>query len=111
MATNTNSTPSIIGGYMKPVYTPNPYTAAQLAGINYGGVSVPQWMINAYANRIGQMGGNANSPLPFQLNQSGFPALYSNGLPQAQQPQSQQAQMPTNTFLNRIGGGKTAPAK
>ena len=104
----SNTAPVVNGGYMKPVYTPNPYTAAQLQGMNYGGVSVPQWMLNAYANKIGQMGGNANAPLPFQVNQSGFPSLYSNGMPQAQQPQPTS---PTNTFLNRIGGGKSAPAK
>jgi hypothetical protein len=54
----------------RPIFTPNTTTQAQLAGM--GGGATPQWMYNAYSNKIGNMGGNANQP-PFQITQSGFP--------------------------------------
>lgn len=53
-------------------FTPNAVTESQLAGM--GGGAAPQWMMDAYTNKIGQMGGNANLP-PFAVTQSGFPGM------------------------------------
>jgi hypothetical protein len=53
-------------------FTPNAITQAQLQGSSNG--MTPQWMMDAYTNKIGQMGGNANLP-PFAVTQSGFPGM------------------------------------
>lgn len=59
-------------------FTPNAYTQSQLSGM--GGGAVPQWMMNMYSNKIGQMGGNANNP-PFGVTQSGFPGVGGKSAP------------------------------
>jgi hypothetical protein len=60
-------------------FTPNQFTSAQLAGMG----AAPQWMMDAYTNKIGKMGGNANLP-PFAVTQSGFPGQAGKpGLPSA----------------------------
>lgn len=64
--------------YGRAAFTPNAYTAAQLQGM--GGGVVPQWMMNMYSNKIGQMGGNANNP-PFSVTQSGFPGVGGKSAP------------------------------
>jgi hypothetical protein len=51
-------------------FTPNQFTQAQLAGMG----AAPQWMMDAYTNKIQSMGGNANLP-PFAVTQSGFPGM------------------------------------
>jgi hypothetical protein len=51
-------------------FTPNQFTQQQLAGMG----AAPQWMMDAYTNKIGKMGGNANLP-PFAVTQSGFPGM------------------------------------
>lgn len=58
--------------YTRPTFTPNAYTQAQLAGMGKG--VTPQWMMDAYTQKIGRMGGNANLP-PFGVTQSGFPGI------------------------------------
>lgn len=53
-----------------PYSTPfqqNPFLSQQLN--SFGGV--PSWMMQAYAKKIGQMGGNANNP-PFPITPGGF---------------------------------------
>lgn len=62
--------PQVMPSYARPQFTQNAFTQAQLAGM--GGGATPQWMYDAYSNKIGNMGGNANQP-PFQITQSGFP--------------------------------------
>jgi hypothetical protein len=54
-------------------FTPNAITQAQLQGASNG--MAPQWMMDAYTKKIGQMGGNANPALPFTVTQSGFPGV------------------------------------
>lgn len=72
-------------------YTPNQYTAAQLAetvsgsgaGAS-GGDTIPRWMQQAYANRMAYMGGSANGPLPYRLTDSsyrGMPASTNQSVP------------------------------
>jgi hypothetical protein len=56
--------------YQRQPFTPNEATQQQLAGMG----AAPQWMMDAYTNKIGQMGGNANLP-PFAVTQSGFPGV------------------------------------
>jgi hypothetical protein len=56
----------------RPQFTPNAATQAQLAGMN--NMQTPQWMMDAYSNKIGKMGGNANLP-PFAVTPSGFPGV------------------------------------
>jgi hypothetical protein len=51
-------------------FTPNQFTQQQLAGMG----AAPQWMMDAYTNKIQSMGGNANLP-PFAVTQSGFPGM------------------------------------
>lgn len=69
---------SISPTYTSSGYSPNQFTARQLAGFN-GGIgnggtySTPQWMMDAYTRKIGSMGGNANPPIPFNVTPSGFP--------------------------------------
>ena len=66
----TGVTPSSPRGLPSPYSTPfqqNPFLAQQVG--NFGGV--PQWMMQAYAQKIGQMGGNANNP-PFPVTPGGF---------------------------------------
>lgn len=58
--------------YSRESFTPNAFTQQQLAGMGAG--STPQWMMDAYTNKIQGMGGNANLP-PFGITQSGFPGL------------------------------------
>jgi hypothetical protein len=58
--------------YKLQPFTPNAITQAQLQGASNG--MAPQWMLNAYSNKIGRMGGNANLP-PFAVTQSGFPGM------------------------------------
>jgi hypothetical protein len=73
----------IIPNLVRPVFTPNQYTQSQLGEIQQqqqmtsgaNNMSTPQWMMDAYINKIGSMGGNANAPIPFQVNQSGFPGM------------------------------------
>ena len=55
-------------------YTPNAANNAQLSAFG-NGISAPQWMHDAYAAKIASMGGNANPPVPYQINQSGFPGI------------------------------------
>jgi hypothetical protein len=55
-------------------YTPNQDNMAQLNAFG-NGISAPQWMHDAYVNKIGSMGGNANPPVPYQINQSGYPGV------------------------------------
>ena len=55
-------------------YTPNAANNAQLSAFG-NGISAPQWMHDAYAAKIASMGGNANPPVPYQINQSGFPGV------------------------------------
>jgi hypothetical protein len=61
------------------------------------GGSAPQWMMDAYARKIGGMGGNAALP-PFGVNQSGFPQMGG----QQPMPQAQTQVMPGR-------GGKPGP--
>lgn len=63
---------SVMPTYGKPQFTPNAFTQAQLAGMGQG--ATPQWMMDAYTQKIGSMGGNANQP-PFSVTQSGFPGM------------------------------------
>jgi hypothetical protein len=65
---NTSQAASTTG--QRQPFTPNAYTEAQLSGFN----STPQWMLDAYTNKIQSMGGNANLP-PFAVTQSGFPGM------------------------------------
>jgi hypothetical protein len=81
-------------------FTPNATTQQQLSGM--GNMQTPQWMMDAYAQKIGQMGGNANLP-PFGVTQSGFPGMASLSPVQPSAPQ-QPAQPRTVT-----PAGKTAP--
>lgn len=58
-------------------YTPNQFTARQLADLQSGslgggGNSIPLWMHNAFANKMGRMGAPANGPLPYQITGSSF---------------------------------------
>lgn len=62
----------------RPQFNPNQFTQSQLAGM--GGGNTPQWMMDAYTNKIGQMGGNANQP-PFGVTQSGFPGAGGKSTP------------------------------
>jgi hypothetical protein len=55
-------------------YTPNAANNAQLSAFG-NGISAPQWMHDAYAAKIASMGGNANPPVPYQINQSGYPGV------------------------------------
>jgi hypothetical protein len=66
---NTSQAASTTG--QRQPFTPNAYTEAQLSGLN----STPQWMMDAYTKKIGQMGGNANPAIPFAVTQSGFPGV------------------------------------
>lgn len=59
--------------YQRPQFTPNAFTQGQLAGMGSG--ATPQWMMDAYTKKIGNMGGNANAPVPFNVTQSGFPGM------------------------------------
>ena len=102
----TVPSPVVNPAVMRPTYTPNQATAAQLAG-NGGGYNLPQWMFDNYARKIGQMGGNANAPLPFGLTQSGFPYLMQNqGMAQnpVQATGGMSPQM-TNATLGMLNGG------
>jgi hypothetical protein len=73
--TQQNST----AGNNRQPFQPNQFTQSQLAGMG----AAPQWMMDAYTNKIGQMGGNANLP-PFAVTQSGFPGQAGKpGLPSA----------------------------
>lgn len=66
-----NSSAAYQQNYGQPTqYTPNQANAQQIAG--FGRMSAPQWMMNAYTNRIGSMGGNANPPVPFNVTPGGF---------------------------------------
>jgi hypothetical protein len=67
--TSQQSTPT----YQRPQFTPNAFTQGQLAGMGSG--AAPQWMMDAYTKKIGNMGGNANAPVPFNVTQSGFPGM------------------------------------
>lgn len=62
----------------RPAFTPNAFTQSQLAGM--GGGAAPQWMMDAYTQKIGSMGGNANLP-PFGVTQSGFPGTGGKAAP------------------------------
>lgn len=58
-------------------YTPNQYTARQLGelqsgALGGGGNTIPMWMHNAFANKMGRLGAPANGPLPYQLTASSF---------------------------------------
>ena len=62
----------------RTAFTPNAFTQGQLAGMGSG--ATPQWMMNAYTNKIQGMGGNANNP-PFGVTQSGFPGMGGKTVP------------------------------
>ena len=62
-------------------FAQNPFTQSQLG--QFGGV--PAWMMQSYAHKIGQMGGNANNP-NFPITPGGFPFINS---PPVAPPQSQ----------------------
>ena len=81
-------------------YTPNQHTVDQLGSFG-SGRTVPQWMMNAYAQKIGQMGGNANTPIPFGVTQGGFPG----SIPQSPRPTSQPMprQMPSAGVSGKTG--------
>jgi hypothetical protein len=64
---------TFIGASQRQPFVANQFTQGQLGGMN--NASAPQWMMDAYINKIGSMGGNANAPIPFQVNQSGFPGM------------------------------------
>jgi hypothetical protein len=66
---NGNAQPSPIP--QRAAFTPNAFTQGQLG---MGAGATPQWMMNAYTNKIQGMGGNANQP-PFGVTQSGFPGM------------------------------------
>lgn len=58
-------------------YTPNQFTARQLGelqsgALGGGGNTIPMWMHNAFANKMGRLGAPANGPLPYQLTASSF---------------------------------------
>lgn len=59
------------GATQRQPFTPNQFTQQQLAGLG----AAPQWMMDAYTQKIGQMGGNANPAVPFAVSQSGFPGM------------------------------------
>jgi hypothetical protein len=80
----TNQTPQIGSVMPRPIFTPNAFTQSQLGDFGVtstpksglmNNMSTPQWMMDAYSRKIGGMGGNANAPIPFQVNQSGFPGM------------------------------------
>jgi hypothetical protein len=77
-------------------FSPNATTQAQLQGLG----AAPQWMMDAYTNKIGQMGGNANPAVPFNVTQSGFPTMPMQPAP----PPQPQQQSPTVQ-----PAGKSAP--
>lgn len=64
--------------YRREAFTPNAFTQAQLQGMN--NMQTPQWMMDAYSNKIGNMGGNANLP-PFGVTPSGFPGIAGKTAP------------------------------
>jgi hypothetical protein len=68
---NAPSSGANASSVQRPAFTPNAFTQGQLAGMGAG--ATPQWMMNAYTNKIQGMGGNANNP-PFGVTQSGFPS-------------------------------------
>lgn len=76
---NSGTTPT--GSPLPSTYTPNPVTAAQLSSLN-SNRTIPQWMMDQYTQKIGSMGGNANGPLPFGLNQTGFAGMKPQQAPQ-----------------------------
>lgn len=58
-------------------YTPNQYTARQLAELQSGamgggGNTIPAWMHNAFANKMGRMGAPTTEPFPYQITGSSF---------------------------------------
>jgi hypothetical protein len=84
-------------GYLKPIgnmptgdtqaaattmqpFTPNAFTQQQLSGLG----AAPEWMMDAYTNKIGKMGGNANSAVPFSVTTSGFPGMGGKTAPGGQ---------------------------
>jgi hypothetical protein len=84
-------------------FQPNRFTQGQLSGSS--NMTTPQWMMDAYTNKIGQMGGNANPPVPFGVNQSGFPGM-GNGVQSGFPGQGSGVQ---SGFPGQ--GGKTAPSQ
>lgn len=73
---NRNTQPS--AAPQRPEFSPNAFTQGQLAGMGAG--ATPQWMMDAYTNKIQGMGGNANTP-PFGVTQSGFPGMGGKTVP------------------------------
>lgn len=68
--------PSFLGDYSTE-YTPNQYTARQLAELQSGsmgggGNTIPMWMHNAFANKMGRMGAPTTEPFPYQITGSSF---------------------------------------
>lgn len=58
-------------------FTPNQYTARQLAELQSGsmgggGNTIPAWMHNAFANKMGRMGAPTTEPFPYQITGSSF---------------------------------------
>lgn len=95
-----NNKPSF--GFPPPgSFMPNQHAVNQLASFG-SGRTVPQWMMDSYANKIGQMGGNANAPIPFGVTQGGFPGFSPRPSPQ---PQAQQGprQMPSAGVSGKTG--------
>ena len=73
---SNNSKPSSVQSNYATTYTPNQFTANQLANFNSsvggGGNTIPAWMHNAFANKMGRMGAPTTEPFPYQITVSSF---------------------------------------
>jgi hypothetical protein len=90
-----------------------PVSPAGQPSLPQQGGSTPQWMMDAYARKIQGMGGNADGPTPFGVNQTGFPQMGGGpAAPQEQQgPQMIQGKSgpPRQYMAPGMPAGKSAP--